>query len=391
MILPTSTIGSFPKPDEVKEARAKASHGRAGQDALRDVERRATQDCVRMQEELGLDILVDGEMYRGDMATYFAENMDGFKISGLVRSYGNRYYRKPIVVGPVRRRSPITLDWFRYARDLTDRPMKAILTGPYTMMDWCFDEHYGSRRDVALAMAEAIHEEVADLEKAGAQYIQIDEPAVSVRPDEIGLAIESFAATVDGIRSHILTHICYGDFDAIYPRMLEIPAHQFDLELSNSGLDMLERFRRNPFTKEIGFGVLDVHTHEVETADQVKERLRRALEVFPLAAVYVNPDCGLKTRTTEESRAKLAAMVEGTKAIRAEIESGTLRPKVAAPAAAKAGGNGAPAVEVRVAARGKAKAGKKPARKGAGKAGPKGKAKAKKGGSRKPARSGKRR
>jgi 5-methyltetrahydropteroyltriglutamate--homocysteine methyltransferase len=273
-----------------------------------------------MQEEIGLDILVDGEMYRGDMTAYFAEHFDGFGISGLVRSYGNRYYRKPIIRGAIRRPRPITVDWWKLAQSLTTKPVKAILTGPYTMMDWSFDEHYGSREKSTMALAAVIHEEVADLEKAGAQYIQIDEPAISVRPDEIQLAIAAMRTVTMGIRAKTLTHICYGDFAAIYPKMLDLAVDQFDLEMSNSGFDMLELFKRAPFTKEIGYGVLDVHTHKIETVDQVKDRIRQALDVFPLEKIYVNPDCGLKTRTESESRGKLEVLVEATRAIRKEIE-----------------------------------------------------------------------
>ncbi len=321
MILPTSTIGSFPKPDYLKDARRRFDRGEIRADELRKLEEKATRDCMKMQEEIGLDILVDGEMYRGDMTAYFAEHLQGFGISGLVRSYGNRYYRKPIIQGAIQRARAITVEWWQFAQAQTKKPVKAILTGPYTMMDWSFDEHYGSREKSTMALANVIHQEVADLERAGAQYIQIDEPAVSVRPDEIQLAIAAMRVVTKGIRAKTLTHICYGDFAAIYPKMLDLAVDQFDLELSNSGYDMLELFKRAPFTKEIGYGVLDVHSHRVETVDQVKERLKMALDVFPIEKIYVNPDCGLKTRTEAEARDKLKVMIEATRAIRTEYES----------------------------------------------------------------------
>ncbi len=321
MILPTSTIGSFPKPAYLKEARSRFDRKEITAAQLEELERKATTDVIRLQEELGLDILVDGEMYRGDMTAYFAEHLKGFTISGLVRSYGNRYYRKPVVVGPIKRTSPISIDWFRYASGLTDRPVKAILTGPYTMMDWSFDEHYGSREKLAMALAEVIHEEVADYEKAGARYIQIDEPAVSVRPEEIGLAIRAMKVVTSGIKAETMTHICYGDFAAIYPQMLDLAVAQFNLEFSNSELDMLALFRTKPFTKKLGFGVFDVHTHVVEEVETVKKRIRRALELLPQERVSINPDCGLKTRTEEESTAKLKVMMDATRAIRQELRS----------------------------------------------------------------------
>jgi|SRR5437867_6332024 len=319
MILPTSTIGSFPKPSYLKEARTRFDRKEITASQLEELERKATTQVVRLQEELGIDILVDGEMYRGDMTAYFAEHLKGFTLSGLVRSYGNRYYRKPVVVGPVKRTSPISIEWFRYAQSLTKRPVKAILTGPYTMMDWSFDEHYGSREKLTMALAEVLHEEVADYQKIGAVHIQIDEPAVSVRSDEIDLAVRAMKVVTEDIKAETMTHICYGDFAAIYPKMLDLAVDQFNLEFSNSELGMLELFRTQPFTKRVGFGVLDIHSHVIEDLETVKGRIRRALEFFPADKVSINPDCGLKTRTEEESTAKLRVMVTATHAVRKEL------------------------------------------------------------------------
>jgi 5-methyltetrahydropteroyltriglutamate--homocysteine methyltransferase len=320
MALLTTTVGSFPKPDYLVKARAAFSRGQLDMEELREKEQQATRECIALQERLGLDILVDGEMYRGDMATYFAEHLDGFRISGLVRSYGNRYYRKPIIVGPVRWRGPITVDWFRFAQSLTPKPMKAILTGPYTMMDWSFDEHYGDRRDAALDLARALHEEVVALYQAGARYIQIDEPAISTRPEEIELAIETMQIMTAGLEGcKTITHICYGEFEKIYPQMLRLAVDQIDLEMSNSGFDMLQLFRSHPFEKEIGLGVIDVHTHVIEEVDTVVERIEMALEVFRPEQVYVDPDCGLKTRTSEEAEAKLRVMVEARDRVRKKL------------------------------------------------------------------------
>src|SRR2546421_4431985 len=182
-------VGSLPKPGYILEARAKAHRGKLPAAELEELERRATREWIKFQDELGVDILVDGEMYRGDMVAYFAEHLTGFEEGGLVRAYGNRYYRKPIATGPVSRRAPITVDWWRYAQSLTERPVKGMLTGPYTIADWSFDDHYESRRDLVLALAEVVGEEARDLERAGARYVQIDEPAVSTRLDELDPAI----------------------------------------------------------------------------------------------------------------------------------------------------------------------------------------------------------
>ena len=317
MALLTTTVGSFPKPSYLTRARTAFARGQISRDELKELEEKAVRECIALQEDIGLDILVDGEMYRGDMATYFAENLQGFKISGLVRSYGNRYYRKPVIVGPVRWHGPITVEWFRFAQNLTSKPVKAILTGPYTMMDWSFNEYYPNRREAALDLARALREEVLALRDAGAQYIQVDEPAVSTRPEELELAIETMRIVTDGLdEEKTITHICYGEFEKIYPRMLDLAVDQIDLEMSNSGFDMLQLFRKNRFYKEIGLGVIDVHDHRVEDVDTVVERIEMALDVFEPEQVYVDPDCGLKTRTPEEAEKKLRVMVEARDRVR---------------------------------------------------------------------------
>lgn len=315
----TTSVGSFPKPAYLLEARNRFAKKQIKAGELAELEKQATREWITFQEEAGIDILVDGEMYRGDMATYFAEKLDGFAISGLVRSYGNRYYRKPVAVGAIEWREPISVEMFSYAQSLTAKPVKGMLTGPYTMMDWSFNEHYPNRRELALALAGAIHKEAVELERAGAKYIQIDEPAVSTRPEELELAIEAMGIVTDGLKAHTLTHICYGDFEKIYPRMLDIPVDQIDLELANSGYDLLELFQRQPFTKAIGLGVVDVHRHTMETIEEVKEGIRRTLAVIPADRVYVDPDCGLKTRTVEEAKEKMRIVAEATRQVKAEL------------------------------------------------------------------------
>ncbi len=314
----TTTVGSFPKPPALIKLRNAFAAGKCSAEELHAAERTATADMIRTQEEIGLDILVDGEMYRGDMATYFAENWDGFRISGLVRSYGNRYYRKPIIAGPVSRPRAVTVDMFTYAQSLTKKPVKGMMTGPYTMMDWSFDEHYGSREKAALAIAELVRDEARDLERAGARYIQIDEPALSTRPEEMAIAVKAMEIVVGGLSSSTTTisHVCYGDFTTIYPAILDLPVDMLDLELANSHYDMLAHFRKHPFTKKIGYGVLDVHSHVIESADQVREGLLKGLEVLTPEQIYPTPDCGLKTRTLDESWAKLRVLVQATRDVK---------------------------------------------------------------------------
>jgi len=314
----TTTVGSFPKPPALEKARNQYARGELSLEKLREMEREETVRCIRRQEAIGLDILVDGELYRGDMTTYFAELMPGFAISNPVRSYGNRYYRKPIAVGPIRRKEPLTVEWWKFAQSQTSKPIKGMLTGPYTMMDWSFNEYYPSREAMAMDLAEAIREEALALQDAGAKFIQIDEPAVSVRPEELPLAVRALGRAVEGLTAKTITHVCYGDFDVIYPALLDLPVDMIDLEMANSRYDLLERFRTQPFTKEIGYGVLDVHSHRVETKDEVKEGIRRGLEVLRPEQIYVDPDCGLKTRTVDEAFAKLEVMVAAVREVREE-------------------------------------------------------------------------
>ena len=316
----TTQVGSLPKPRALAKARTDYTRGKLPHEELVTLERKYTEFWVDFQNELGLDIVVDSEMYRGDMATFFAETMEGMEISGLVRSYGNRYYRKPIAVGPLKRVKSFTLDWWQFAQSLTDRPVKGMITGPYTMAEWSYNNYYDSQEEFVLAMAEVLHEEVVDLEEAGAQYIQVDEPAVSTRPEDLPLAIRAMGVVVDGIQATTGTHICYGDFEAIYPKMLDIPVDVIDLEMANSDFDLLDLFKsRAPFTKKLAMGVVDVHSHVIEKKEQVKAGIYKGLQVVPADQLYIDPDCGLKTRTVDEAQAKLSVIVDAVGEVRQEL------------------------------------------------------------------------
>jgi 5-methyltetrahydropteroyltriglutamate--homocysteine methyltransferase len=315
----TTAVGSYPKPERLQQARYKVARGEMSPEELERLEREATAFWIRAQEEIGLDILVDGEQYRGDMVTYFAENLEGFTVSGLVRSYGNRYYRKPIAVGPVGRRAPLTLRWWQFAQGLTGKPVKGMLTGPYTMADWSFNEYYPTFTDFVMAMAHVVREEAMDLVKAGARYIQIDEPAVSARPEEMELASRALGVVTKGLDCVVITHMCYGDFAAVFPHLLALPVHVLDVEMANSNYDLLEIFRRHPTDKTVAMGVIDVHSHRIETVEQVKAAIRRGLEVFPPERLWIDPDCGLKTRTVEEALAKLRVMVTAVREVKEEM------------------------------------------------------------------------
>jgi 5-methyltetrahydropteroyltriglutamate--homocysteine methyltransferase len=318
-ILLTTSVGSFGKPDYLQKARNGHARGRVSDAQLIELERKATAEWIRTQEDIGLDILVDGEMYRGDMVAYFADLLDGYTEGGLVRSYGNRYYHKPVISGKLARPKPMTVEWFQYAQSLTQKPVKGMLTGPYTMLDWSYNEAYSTRREAALALAEVVRQEAEDLDRAGAQYIQIDEPAIHARPEELEIAIEAMGIVTQNLKAKTISHICYGDFAAIYPGILDLPVDQLDLAMANYEYRWLDLMDRNPFTKEMAIGIVDVHTHELESVAEAADGIRKGLKYVSADKLLPHPDCGLKTRPVEESIAKCKIVVEAAKVVRTEV------------------------------------------------------------------------
>jgi len=311
-------VGSFAKPAYLQKARREYAAGRLSAEELDELMFQATREVIELQESLGLDVLVHGEMERGDMVAYFAEQLPGMETGDLVRSYGNRYYHKPRITGELHWDRPVTVDVWRYAQGLTSQPVKGMLTGPYTLVEWSFDEHYASRRDAVLAMAKVVRQEALALQTAGAAYIQIDEPACSTRLDEIPLVIEAMGIVTDGLRAKTISHICYGDFVAAYDQLVDIPVDQLDLELANTDYELLDLMKARGFGKEVALGVVDVHNHEIESVHEVVAGIKKALVIVPADRLYIDPDCGLKTRTWEEAAAKLAVMVEAVKRVKTE-------------------------------------------------------------------------
>jgi 5-methyltetrahydropteroyltriglutamate--homocysteine methyltransferase len=317
----TTSIGSFPKPAYLQEARNQHAAGRLSREELAELERRATREVIALQEELGIDILVHGEMERGDMVVFFAEQLDSMKIGGLVRSYGNRYYHKPVITGKLRWPGPMTVEMWRFAQGLTEKPVKGVLTGPYTMVDWSFDEYYDSRREAVLDMARVVRREGEELVKAGARFVQVDEPAASTRPEEMELLSEALGIVTQGLPAKTITHICYGDFARVFHHIANLPVDQLDLEMANSDYDLLNLIRQHKdgFHKELAMGVVDIHSHIIETVDQVKAGIKKGLEVLPPERLYIDPDCGLKTRTWQEAEAKLRVMVQAVREVKQEL------------------------------------------------------------------------
>ncbi len=318
-LLPTTTVGSLPKPDYLINARAKFARGLLYYDQLKELELQATKLWVRKQEEIGLDVIVDGEMYRGDMAAYFAETMQGFQRGDLVRSYGNRYYRKPVITGRIKWRSPITVEWWQYTQSLTEKPVKGMITGPYTIMDWSFNDFYPTRRDAVLAIAYELRKEVEALIDAGARIIQIDEPAISTRVDELEFAREAMEIVIGGLDAYFICHICYGNFGPVYNHMISMGVDNLDLETSRRTYLLEEYCMINPFNKDISYGVIDVHNHQTESTTDIEITIRHALTLFDKESIWIDPDCGLKTRTVDEAVAKLTSMQQVVNRLRKEL------------------------------------------------------------------------
>ena len=312
MALLTTTVGWFPKPVELRRARWQFSEGEIDRTQLGAAEQRARTDALELQQRLGLDQLVDGQLERSDSVTYFAEQLEGMESAGLVRCFDNRYYRKPRIVADVGRRGPITVETWRAAQAVASKPVKALLTGPYTLMDWSFDEYYGSRERCCMALAEVIRAEAQELVAAGAEEIEIDEPAISSRPHEMQLATEALRHVTQPLRgkARSWTYIGYGNLLPVAEAVFALPVDGLLLELTHTGAALLERLADFPSSKLMGAGVADVHSTDVESADTVRARAERLLEHVDAERLWLMPDSGLRTLSTPVATAKLQAIVE---------------------------------------------------------------------------------
>lgn len=327
-MLPTTTIGSFPQTASVRQARASFRRGETGHLQYLDAMRAEIRHAVARQEALGLDVLVHGEAERSDMVEYFAEHLWGFALTqhGWVQSYGSRCVKPPIIYGDVSRPEPITIDTARYAQSLTAKPLKGMLTGPVTMLQWSFARDDQPRAETALQIALALRDEVTDLQQAGISIIQIDEPALREGlplksrdwPQYLDWAVRAFrlAASAAADDTQIHTHMCYAEFSDILSAIAALDADVITLETSRSNMP-LEEFADFSDLNEIGPGVYDIHSPQVPRADDIVKFLRRAAAVIPPERLWVNPDCGLKTRGWPEVEAALRNMVDAARAVRA--------------------------------------------------------------------------
>src|SRR3954447_2108849 len=330
-LFPATTIGSYPQTDEIRRTRAKEKRGEIDWQTYKEAMEAEIEKVIRFQEDIGLDVLVHGEPERNDMVQYFGEQMEGsvFTETAWVQSYGSRSVPPPIIFGDVLRPSQMTLDWIAYAQSLTDKPVKGMLTGPVTMLEWSFVRDDQPLADTCKQLALAIRDEVEDLEKAGVQIIQVDEPAIreglplrKERWDEyLAWAVHCFRLSTAGVKdeTQIQTHMCYSDFGDILEHIQAMDADVNLIEAARSRMELLADWEKTGYRNDIGPGVYDIHSPRVPTVEEMVELLQAAANVLRPEQIWVNPDCGLKTRTWDEVDPSLRNMVQAAKQLREEL------------------------------------------------------------------------
>ncbi len=329
---PTTTIGSFPQTGEIRQARSQFKAGVLDEAGYRAAMQAEIERSVREQEALELDVLVHGEAERNDMVEYFGEQLDGYAFSqfGWVQSYGSRCVKPPILFGDISRPKAMTVEWITYAQSLTNKPMKGMLTGPVTILNWSFVRDDQPRSVSCYQLALAIREEVLDLEKAGVRVIQIDEAALReglpLRRAQWGeylkWAVESFRITANGVQddTQIHTHMCYSEFNDIIASIADMDADVITIETSRSDMELLDAFDNFKYPNEIGPGVYDIHSPNIPTQDHIVSLMKKAAERIPAERLWVNPDCGLKTRQWAEVIPALTNMVAAAKTLRNQMQ-----------------------------------------------------------------------
>jgi 5-methyltetrahydropteroyltriglutamate--homocysteine methyltransferase len=330
-LLPTTTIGSFPQTGELRTARADLRAGRIDSAGYEERVKAEIQEVIAFQEKAGLDVLVHGEAERNDMVQYFAEQLTGYLATrhGWVQSYGTRYVRPPILAGDISRPEPMTVRWTTYAQSLTDRPVKGMLTGPVTMLAWSFVRDDQPLSETARQVALALRDEVDDLEAAGTSVIQVDEPALRetlpLRTTDhaayLRWATEAFRLTTSGVRpdTQVHTHMCYAEFGDIVQAIDDLDADVISLEAARSHMQVARELAAHGYPREAGPGVYDIHSPRVPSTEEAAELLRTGLKAIPAERLWVNPDCGLKTRGWTETRASLENLVAAARAVRGEL------------------------------------------------------------------------
>ncbi|MCL9775911.1 5-methyltetrahydropteroyltriglutamate--homocysteine S-methyltransferase [Vibrio methylphosphonaticus] len=330
-LLPTTTIGSFPQTSEVRQTRAAFKRGAITPAQYKTAIQGFIQDTVKRQEEIGLDVLVHGEAERNDMVEYFAENLSGFQTTqfGWVQSYGSRCVKPAIVVADIEREAPMTVDWTCYAQSLTDKPMKGMLTGPVTILCWTFPREDVTRETITNQLAFALQDEVSDLQAAGINIIQIDEPAIREglplktrdHAEYLNWAVNAFKVSAASAKpeTQIHTHMCYSEFNEIIDSVAALDADVITIETSRSNMELLNAFEAFNYPNEIGPGVYDIHSPNVPDVEWIEQLIEKAATRIPVERLWVNPDCGLKTRNWQETEASLKHLVEAAKRLRTTL------------------------------------------------------------------------
>ncbi len=328
---PTTTIGSFPQTASIRLARQSFKVGKLSAAEYTEAMHSEIRHAVEVQENLGLDVLVHGEAERNDMVEYFAEQLDGYAFTrfGWVQSYGSRCVKPAVIYGDLSRPKAMTVAWIGYAQTLTKKVMKGMLTGPVTMLMWSFPRDDIAREQQARQLALAIRDEVVDLETAGIKIIQIDEAAfregLPLRQAQwqgyLNWATEAFRLCASGVRdeTQIHTHMCYSEFNDVIESIAAMDADVITIETSRSDMELLEAFERFDYPNDIGPGVYDIHSPRVPDSSDIVNLLRKAAQRIPVERLWVNPDCGLKTRAWPETEAALINMVSAARQLRAEL------------------------------------------------------------------------
>ena len=331
-ILPTTTIGSFPQTREVKSNRSAFRKGEIDKAQYDKVVYGFIEKCIKDQEDMGIDVLVHGEFERNDMVEFFGENLAGYVFTekAWVQSYGTRCVKPPIIFGDIKRTKPMTVDYIKYAQSLTNKPVKGMLTGPVTILNWSFPREDITIKESISQIALAIRDEVLDLEANGIKIIQIDEAALREKlplrksdwnTEYLDFAIPAFRLTASGVKpeTQIHTHMCYSEFTDIIPAIDDMDADVITFEASRSDLQILDSLRENNFETEVGPGVYDIHSPRVPSVEEITRAIKIMLTKIDKDKLWVNPDCGLKTRGVPETEASLKNMVKAAEIVRAEV------------------------------------------------------------------------
>jgi len=331
-VLPTTTIGSFPQTAEVRRNRQAYKKGEITKEQYENNIKRMIEKVVRLQEEIGLDVLVHGEFERNDMVEYFGEQLKGFIFTenGWVQSYGTRGVKPPIIFGDIKREAPMTVKWISYAQSLTDKPMKGMLTGPVTILNWSFPREDISRKEICYQIALSIRDEVLDLEKAGIKIIQIDEAALREKlplrkadwkKDYLSWAIPAFRLVHAKVKpeTQIHTHMCYSEFGSIIESIEAMNADVLSCEAARSDLTLLDFLRENGYAQQVGPGLYDIHSPRIPDSIEFQNTLLQMVKKLPVKNLWINPDCGLKTRDEKETASSLKHMVEAARIVRSQL------------------------------------------------------------------------